>query len=310
MKKIYRFFAFIFVFVIAAVVFTACSRDEFEFPSSEPRITGDQDLRSLPGATLNISVLITDPVGVSVVSLTYPDWGVAEVRNLSDALTNYNFTFDLVVPNTATVGSIHEMTVLATNLNGIEKSFTIRLTLDADITMPTINNLTPTGIAFLATGDDLTLEIEATDDMEIATFSINGSNISDVLTVNANSYTYRKKLDIQVEGIYDFEVVVTDNDGNQAQETIQIAAFKPFEKMYLADVSTDEELNNDLMGVPMLIDNLSGDSLGKVFVARYYNATANTPVRFLSNNETFSNLTIGVAEPGQLKVGNGLTPIV
>lgn len=313
MKSKKKFFPIFFL--LGFLLFIGCEKEEFMFPDSMPRIVGEQALRSMPGETVTVMATITDPAGLTSVALTYDVWGVSEQRSLSANETSYDFTFDLLVPASADMGSVHELTISATNINNIVTTYPIRLVLDLDVSSPNITNSTDlSGIVFLGEGDDVELIIEASDDGGIATFSIAGASLSEVINVGAASYTYNRALNIQSEGVYEFTVNVTDLDGNTSTETFFISALNPPEAMYLADVDNEAALQSDLMGVPMLIDAFVGeDSLGKVFEARYYNAAPNTEIRFIPNEASFSPITIGAAaESGQLATAadHSVAPIV
>lgn len=301
--------------LLGVLLFIGCEQDEFMFPDSEPRIVGDQALRSMPGSTVSVNVTVTDPAGLAAVALAYDPWGVSELRSLNTGETSYDFSYDLAVPASADIGSMHELVISATNVNDIVKTYPIRLVLDLDISSPTITNNTDlSGIVFLEDGDDIELVIEATDDASIATFAISGASLSEVINVGAASYTYRRSLNIQREGAYEFTVGVTDQEGNISTETFTVAALNPPAAMFIVDVDNEAALQTDLMGLPSLINSFMGqDSLGKVFEARYYNEVPNTEIRFLTNETSFSPMTIGAAaQDGKLEAsGDGsVAPII
>ncbi|MEL7118649.1 MAG: hypothetical protein AAFO07_04390 [Bacteroidota bacterium] len=297
-------------FFLGLLLFIGCEKEEFEFPDSMPRIVGDQDLRSMPGSTVTINTSISDPAGLTAVALTYAPWGLSETRSLGSSETAYDFTYELEVPTSADVGSTHELILTATNINDIVTTYSISLVLDLDVTSPNINNNTDlSGVTFLGDGDDVVIEIEAFDNDAIATFSITGGSLSEVVNVGAAAYTYTRGLNIQAEGAYEFIVEVTDVEGNVSTETFTVAALNATGTMFLADVDNDAALQSDLMGVPMLINTFAGeDSLGKVFEALYYSAAPNTEVRFLPNENSFSPMTIGAAsEDGKLTASGDVT---
>ncbi len=303
-----------FLPLLFLICMVSCTEEGFEFPDSEPLITGDMEINALPGANITIEASVTDPAGLKSVSLVYDEWSLSETFSVGESAVEYNVSHNLTVPETAVEGSSHDLKIVAENVNGISKEYTVTISLNQDTGMPVIENKTDVGIAFLQEGVDATLVIDVTDNQSIATFSITGANLSDKVDVNAASYTYTKELNIQVSGVYEFEVMAKDAEGNESSMTVKVAAFEPFEKMYLADVSTDAELVSDLMGVPMLVNGYDAqDSLGKVFEAHYYNAAAGTEIRFLPNKETFSELTLGSGdESGMLSIGSdaSVAPIV
>ncbi len=311
MEKIYKNCLLAGTFILLLIA--GCGDDEFDFPTSEPLINGSSALSTLPGGSLTINARITDPVGLQSVDLTYQQWNVAQSQALPGGETGYDYATVVEVPANAALGSAHDVILAATNVNGVVKEFTITITLDQDITAPTITNTTPVGIAFLGDGDDVTLEISVNDDMDLATFAITGSNFSEKIDIGSNKYTYTRSLNIQKEGVYEFDIEVVDVAGNTSSSSVSIPAFEPFENMYLTDVDTDAELVSDVMGVPLLANgSTQQDSVGKVFQVNYYNSVANTGVRFLPSTETFGLLTLGADGEGNLVAGNSasVSPLV
>ena len=50
--------------------------------------------------------------------------------------------------------------------------------------------------------------------------------------------------------------------------TVSVTDVQDFEKMYLADVATEAELNSDVFGVPMRIDHVGEFQYQALFIAR------------------------------------------
>ncbi len=278
------------------LLIAACEDDEFQFPVSEPLIsTSSETISSLPGGDLTLEATLTDPVGLQSVEVVYTPWNLTETISLSGA-EEHLLSYVISVPNTEPVGSTHDILITATNVNGVIMERVQRVVLNQDETAPVISNNTQAGVAFLGDGTDATLEISVSDNLGIATFTIVGPSFSESIQVGANSYSYSRDLNVQQQGLYNFEITVEDEWGNSAEETVTIVAYEPFEKMYLADVSSDEELLVDLMGVPRVMNSFDNeDSLGKVFVGYYYNAQENTEIRLLPSKESFSPLTFGAS---------------
>lgn len=311
MERIFKNYLLLGALIVTLMA--GCEDEDFDFPASEPLINGTTSLNTLPGGALNVSARITDPAGLQSIDLTYPDWNVAQSVAVSDGASSFDFSTTVDVPTTAQAGSSHDLTLSALNINGVVKEFSIMVTLDQDITAPIIANNTQVGVTFLGDGDDVTLEISVEDDLELATFSIVGTNFSEKINIGSNKYSYTRSLNILKEGLYEFDIEVVDVAGNVAASSVKIPAFEPFESMYIADVNTDADLLSDVMGVPQLASGFSqADSIGKVFQVNYYNRAENTGVRFLSNKETFGSLTLGADGEGNLVAANSadVSPIM
>lgn len=314
MKKKIKFNLTYLCALTLLILTAACTEDEFQLPQSEPIISlPSATISGLPGETVTIGATITDPVGLSEVQIVYAGWGIDESIALTE-VPAYELAYELAVPQTAEIGSTHELTIIATNVNGVKFEAIQAVILNVDNTLPVIVNNTTGGVTFLQDGNDVTLLLEITDNRNIATVKIIGPNISEEIIVGSSKYNYNRALNINREGIYNFEVTATDDGGNSVSETLTILAFNAFDNMYLADVDTDAELTSDLMGIPMLANGFTNvDSLGKVFEAYYYNAVANTEIRFIPSTETFSEVTFGAGnEAGTLAAAEDATvsPIV
>ena len=296
------------------LIVAACSEDEFQLPKSEPLINlSSNTISGLPGGTALIEAKITDPVGLAEVQIVYSNWSLQENIAISEAV-ECDLMYELSVPEANEIGSSHDIKIIATNVNGVSFEIIQPLILNMDINAPEISNNTKPGIAFLKEGTDLTIELDITDNMIISTFTIVGPSLSEEIVIESSSFSYSRELNIQSEGIYEYQVTVNDEGGNSTTEKVKVAAYNPFEKMYLADVNTDQELNSDLMGVPMLINSFENeDSVGKVFEAYYYNEEANTEIRFIPSKESFAPVAFGAdSEPGKLSVASdvSVSPII
>lgn len=72
--------------------------------------------------------------------------------------------------------------------------------------------------------------------------------------------------------------------------TVSVTDVQDFEKMYLADVATEAELNSDVFGVPMRIDHVGEFQ----YQALYYCQKANTEIFFLPQKTSFSPVCYGI----------------
>jgi hypothetical protein len=95
-----------------------------------------------------------------------------------------------------------------------------------------------------------------------------------------------------VSQVYTINLAAYDAVGNSVTTTcsLTVSEMPDFEKMYLADVATDEELNSDVFGVPMVI-NHTGEYQYK---ARYYNKAAGTEIFFLPQKTSFTPICFGL----------------
>ncbi|WP_421894622.1 hypothetical protein [Marinoscillum sp.] len=305
------------IYGILALFFLAlgygCAEEGFEIPDSEARIVDATVSRSLPGGEATVSATITDPVGISEVTIVQDNWSISESIAVGNE-TSYTLDYKLNIPDSAKVGGQYMLMLWVTNANNVEVRDTLTLSLSLDTEGPTIINNTAKGVVFMIDGSDVTLDLKIEDAEDITTLTISNEAFSDEVAINSVSYQYKKALNFLKEGNYELEVTAMDVSGNTTTEHILLIVRAPFEQMYLADVNTDAELQAALMGVPVRVGDVEDEAMkGKAFQAKYYNHTANTAVRFIPSKDSFAPLTIGAGSEAntlQLAVDAAVDPIV
>lgn len=106
--------------------------------------------------------------------------------------------------------------------------------------------------------------------------------------------------DLESNTYYDMVVPVSSSDINED------VVIEDYPKMYLADVDTDEELNSDIFGVPMVINRTAENQ----YEARYYNKTANTGIYFIPRKESFGPICFGAGDNiGTLAYGSSTADV-
>lgn len=303
------------IFSLGIVI--SCDEDEPSV-SSEPSFSIEGVVTGLPGESFTMNGLVSDAAGIQEVSIEYAAWNLSKVIEVDASITQYQLAFSFQVPETETVGSSHSLTVSATNAGGNVSTTQVEIVLSGDNTPPVINVTTPNdgGTYISSSGPEFSLSFEVTDDNEIATVSLVGVGFNEENEVNGASYSFTEEVDFSIAGTYTISITATDNSGNVATSTtaVTIEESLRFEKMYLADVATDEELVSDAFGVPMLINGFTQeDSAGVIFEALYYNKTANTEIRFVPQKSSFAPFTFGAGEnAGELGLGSdaSISPIV
>jgi hypothetical protein len=142
------------------------------------------------------------------------------------------------------------------------------------------------------------LNFTVTDDrkLDYATIEIPELTGFETRTVSAegqSSLTFKEVIVFpNVSQVYTINLAAYDAVGNSVTTTcsLTVSEMPDFEKMYLADVATDEELNSDVFGVPMVI-NHTGEYQYK---ARYYNKAAGTEIFFLPQKTSFTPICFGL----------------
>lgn len=134
------------------------------------------------------------------------------------------------------------------------------------------------------------------------TLSFNGKYGDSNVIVNKTKVcnTVYPDKDLESNTYYDMVVPVSSSDINED------VVIEDYPKMYLADVDTDEELNSDIFGVPMVINRTAENQ----YEARYYNKTANTGIYFIPRKESFGPICFGAGDNiGTLAYGSSTADV-
>ncbi len=137
-----------------------------------------------------------------------------------------------------------------------------------------------------------------------------------MISVGASTYSFNEEIDFDLAGSFTLSVIAIDTSGNVGRSdlSVNVEEALKFDRMYLADVGSDSELNSDAFGVPVRINGFTHpDSAGIIFEALYYNTSPNTEIRFIPQKSSFGPFTFGAgANEGELEIGsdNTVNPIV
>ncbi len=299
------------------LMLAACGEDEVSV-DSEPNLQIDDMITGLPGENLVMTGLISDPAGIRQVELIYEAWDLAKVISLEDGITQFELAYTFKVPETEVEGTTHSIEIVATNAGGNTRSSSIQVELTLDIVPPSISFASPNdgGTYIAAAGPEFELSFIVEDNTQLSKVTLVGLGFNEEFVVSATSFSFREEVDFSLSGPFEVSVTAEDVQGNIATSSINVTIEEAlrFEKMFLADVSTDDALTSDVFGVPMLIDGfISEDSAGVIFEARYYNNAPNTEIRFIPQKSSFAPFSFGAGEnEGELVLGNDNTvnPII
>ncbi|WP_397445011.1 hypothetical protein [Polaribacter sp. R77954] len=306
------------VTVICLLAIIVACDDSVEVDSTPEFISFVKEISSLPGQTLVFQGVVSDPAGISSINIKYEPWFLDKTI-VRDSLTDiYELSYRFKVPQGEEMNSVHNIPITVSNIGGNVSTNNVVVTLDLDISNPVIQIASPANNAtvLIGAGNEIELDVTVTDE-NLAEFKIESSVLNETIAISGQSYNYKKSLDISDLGSYEFTITTTDVAGNLDSATVSVNVLDEllFDVMYVTDVTSDADLNEDLFGVPFNTEASTATTEdGYVFTAKYYSAQENSEIRFIPQQASFAPYTFGAdsSTNGKLVLGSDATvsPIV
>lgn len=281
-----------------------------------------EHIRTLTGYEFTMSGKISDKDGISSIKLYCPelflDKTIDLVKLYSETQYEYNLNYSFTIPEDNKEQNF-KVKVTIIDLGGRTTEGEILITMDGDYTAPGFSQHV-NDVKIIALGDYATARIEftATDDkgLDYLTVSVPELEVNDTVYCDKENvsmeYTFSKDVKFPSKNLGSFKMYTKAVDllGNSVVDScnVVLSVIEDYEKMYLADVATDDELNSDVFGVPMLIDHTDVNK----YRARYYCSKANTEVYFIPQRNSFNPVRIGVNkdDKSKLSLDSDSEPIV
>lgn len=293
--------------ILAALAIATCPScdDKETWPQvdgKEPVIALESsEIGSRVGRTFNIKGKVSDADGISSIKLEclplYLDKTIDIISIYGEPLKEYDLDYK-VTSDLTEAGDIFNIRITVTDVLGKTASEICKVDMNGDIDAP-IFTIAPAEEMTVLLKDDAVLELSfsVTDDRALAKIevAVPAIGFNDEITTfeNPRAYNYSRTLTFPtVNADYDLTVKATDMAGltSKRECVIHVNDTPDFAKMWLADVATAEELNSDVMGVPMLIDHVGQFC----YEARYYNEKAGTEIFFIPQRTDFRPICYGL----------------
>lgn len=304
MKKHFLNAAFL-AFLSLALCTVGCSDDEgyADVDGLEPTMALVTDhIQSGAGHRFTIEGTLTDADGIATINLQCADLYLNKTIDLieiyGEPQTTYELSYHYDLDRNE-LGERFTVKVTVTDVGGRSVSQDVLVTMDGDFSAPVFISAPSETVNVLIREETVyTLNLSVSDDRSLDHILINIPGISgyENLQVDAEgaaSFTFSDRITFPNEvKNYDLTVTAVDGVGNETSVSCVIAVdeLQDYERMYLADVATAEELNSDVFGVPMRIDHVGEFQ----YRARYYCAAANTEIFFLPQANDFSPICFGL----------------
>lgn len=265
-----------------------------------------EHIRTLTGYEFTMSGKVSDKDGISSINLYCPELFLDKTINLVELYSEIQYEYDLSYSFTIpeeNKGESFKVKVTITDLGGRTTEGEILITMDGDFTAPEFS-ASINDIKIIALGQYTTKRIEFTakDDkgLDYLTVSVPELGVEDTAFCDKSvetpflEYTFSKDVKFPSEELGSFKMYTKAVDllGNSVLDScnVVLSLIEDYDKMYLADVATDTELNSDVFGVPMMIDHIGVNQ----YRARYYCSKANTEIYFIPQRNSFNPVRIGV----------------
>ena len=300
-----------------------CKDDHEEWRVSDgiPPVLTMESIRlgSRPGSTFHIKGHIDDADGISTISLKCPslflDKTIDIIKIYGEPLSSYDLDYGIEL-SSKEAGDLFKILVTVTDVAGKTVSQEVSVDLNGDVDAP-VFSIAPEENSIVVMTDRAILPINftVTDDRALEYVDINIESIGYHKNItsfeNPMEYQCRESVELPVkEADYVMTVTACDTWGNSTEKisNIKVSQTADYPKMWLADVKTAEELNSDVMGVPMLIDRIAPYK----YEARYYNEKKGTEVWFLPQRNDFTPVRFGrdASDAGKISSADGAVPFV
>jgi hypothetical protein len=168
--------------------------------------------------------------------------------------------------------------------------------MDGDFTAPLFTAAPDVAVTVLLKNQTkFNLRFAAEDDkaLDYVDIAIPEIEYSRRVTATGSTVSFNEAITLPSEvAIYNLTLTAVDKFAFTMEKTsvITVSEMPDFEKMYLADVATVDELNSDVFGVPMRIERTAAYQ----YKANYYCQRAGTEIRFLPQKSDFSPICFGL----------------
>lgn len=290
---------------------TACS-DEQTWPVVDgkspqvdlamTRIRTDYDL------TFTIKGKIADEDGISKIHLDCPGLSLNKTIDIIDIyqkpLTEYDLDYSYTINQDRLSDFVdaYTVTVTVTDVAGNTESKEVLVTLDADFEAPVFLQFPGSEITVLIKDKTVyNLKFIVEDNRTLDFVEINLEGVEGYpIRIDAQGepkIQYSQQLELPSTP-KDYKLTITAQDmpaqddvihTTVIESNVKVQHLPDWDRLYLADVTSAEDLNSDVFGVPMACDHVGPYQ----YRVRYYNEKAGTQVCFIPQRTDFYPICFG-----------------
>ena len=313
------------LFCFSSLFIVGCEQEEAypDVDGMNPELQLDADqqhIHTAAGHDAVIAAHLEDADGISTIQLICPELYLDKTIDLieiyGEPKTSYDLDYKYAMKRDE-LGERFVVKVIVTDVGGRTSGVEIPISMDKDFEAPVFVLSVDKKLTVLKKVETrFKLKFKVTDNMGLDNIIINMDGVEGlqnkiVDATGLKEFAFEEVITLPNEvKQYTLSVVARDAQENKTkiESIVSVDKMPDFEKMYLADVKTAEELNSDLMGVPMFVEHAyddNGDEIPYKYSAYYYNEKAGTEVRFIPQKTDFSPICFGLGKDDATKLLEG-----
>jgi hypothetical protein len=269
-----------------ALGLSACSNDDVDYADAQaPTVQLEVvELYSEPGRVFHIVGSITDDVGIASIRLVIQEWALDKTISLhrDTLVTRYELDYQFKMPADADLSKTFSIAVSVADVAGKVTSVEQRVNPNGDFDAPALDApMSDTITVLLRPTTILNLSFTMTDNKALAYVVVQSSELSVNDSIpyadiqgNKKSHLYTKAITLPTAfAVYSFRIAAMDTMGNPMESlfAVKVSGLPDFNKIYLTDFLTKEELNKHLIGTA-----LAERTAPYTYQIKYYSKAANT----------------------------------
>lgn len=318
----------IFIGMPALLALTACSNDNEwkDVDGGTPTLTlSTSHERTEAGRSIKIAGKVTDNDGIASIDLVCHDLNLKKNINIieiyGDPLKEYNLDYAFKIQENQN-GEDFNVEITITDVGGRKEKQNFRITLDGDWTPPYFTTSPDAEvIVLIKEKTTFNLKFGVADNRVVDYIDIDVVDITDGADAPKQVEGFPRRVDGNGTDKLDFSEKLTlpskeatlkatvtayDREANEPAHSatfsslVKVQELQDMEKMWLCDVTDEDNLNSDIFGVPILCDHVGPFK----YQVRYYNEKAGTEICLLGQKGSFGPLCFAPSKDNASVLGD------
>lgn len=297
----------------ALLTITACGSDGWkDVDGAAPGLSlYSSHERTEAGRSIKIEGKVTDNDGIASIDIVCHELNLNKRIDIVDIygqpLKEYDLDYDFKIQENQD-GEAFNICITVEDIGGRKHQQDLRVTLDGDWTPPYFTtNPDAEVIVLIKEETSFNLKFSVSDNRVVDYVDIEVVDITDGVDVRKPVEGFPRRVEGNGSGKFDFSeklslpskaaillatVTAYDREANEPAHSatfssiVRVQQLQDMEKMWLCDVESEDDLNSDIFGVPILCDHVGPFQ----YEVRYYNEKSGTEVCLLGQKSSFGPL--------------------